>query len=64
MKITEITVTDERGEEHTLRCSKGLDVDVDISGTLYATTAQAVQPNRTLVFPAGRYICYRLTRED
>lgn len=61
MKITEVTVTDERGQDHTLRCTHGLDMDADPEEGLFIATVRGVQPHRSLVFPSGRYICYRVT---
>ena len=63
MKITEITVTDERGETHTLRCSKGIDLDFGEAGEIVAVTAPGVSKNLVLSIAAGRWISYRLTRE-
>ena len=38
-KIIEVTVTDERGDKHTLRCEDGIDFDVTEAVTLLACTA-------------------------
>ena len=63
MKITEITVTDERGTEHVLRCAAGLKIIHEPDGSLFAAT-QASSRNISIMMAPGRWLCYRLTRED
>ena len=58
-KIIEVVVTDERGETHTLRCEKGIDLDVSETGSLLACTVAGAVPRLTLTLAGGRWIGFR-----
>lgn len=59
MKTIELAVTDERGEQHVLRSTLGIKVDLNSNGSLVATAEILGGKARMLAFAPGRWLCYR-----
>ena len=57
-KIIEVTVTDERGDKHTLRCEDGIELYAPDTGNLLAYTKDGAHPRRALTVAGGRWISF------
>lgn len=62
-KITGVTVTDERGEQHMLHDPKGVTLDVTESGSILASTSMDHPKRESLLVAGGRWVSYRVFYE-
>jgi len=63
VKITQVTITDVRGENHTLRSVHGLVLDRSATGGIHARTKPPAK-GMAITFMPDQWMCFRAEYEQ